>query len=156
MAARQWADALPGLRTDTRRDEALDDPVGVDDAERRIPRLYQRPDLVDDHLQDVIDRLKARDGPGRRVEGIDDARRFLGSLAAAPQRHDKSVRVIPTPSGRVARSCGPNSPWHPASPLAVYGDDRTGRTAQSADPVGGRPHAGLSRGDERSDQARPR
>ena len=37
------------------RDEALDHAVGVDDAEGRVARPDQRPDLVDDDLQDVVD-----------------------------------------------------------------------------------------------------
>ena len=33
----------------------------------------ERPDLVDDDLEDVVDRLQAGDRPRRRVEGVDDA-----------------------------------------------------------------------------------
>ena len=83
VAARQWADRGPGLAADPGRDEALDDAVRVDGPEGRVARPDEQPDLVDDHLQDIVDRLQAGDGPGRGIEGVDDVGRCLCVLAVA-------------------------------------------------------------------------
>ena len=60
------------------RDEALDDTVLVDDPERGVLRPDQRPDLVDDDLEDLVDRQQAGDRPRRGIEGIED--RELGQV----------------------------------------------------------------------------
>ena len=83
MAAREGADRGPGLAADPRRDEALDHAIRVDDPEGGVVRPDEQPDLVDDHLEDIVDGLQAGDGPGRGIEGVDDAGRCLCVLAAA-------------------------------------------------------------------------
>ena len=83
VAAREWADRGPGLAAHPRRDEALDHAMPVDGPEGRVVRPDEQPDLVDDHLQDIVDGLQAGDGPGRGIEGVDDVGRCLCVLAAA-------------------------------------------------------------------------
>ena len=63
------------LGVDAGRDEPLDEAARVDDPQRRVARPDERPDLVDDDLQDVVDRLEPGDRSGGRVERVDDTGR---------------------------------------------------------------------------------
>ena len=69
--ARNVADPRPGLAIHAGGDEPFHHAVGVDDAEGRVLRADQGPDLVDDHLQDVVDRLQLGDRARRGLEGAD-------------------------------------------------------------------------------------
>ena len=93
------ADRGSRLQAHPRRDEALDHAVRVDDPKGGIPGPDERADLIDDHLQDIVDRLEAGDRPRRHVEGVDDVGRSLWVLAIVHARHGSSVRVIPHPAG---------------------------------------------------------
>ncbi len=73
-STREGTDVGPRLAVDAGRDETLDDAARMDDPERRVARADQRPDLVDDDLQDLIDGLQRRDGSRRHVERVDDTR----------------------------------------------------------------------------------
>ena len=114
VAARQRPDRGPGLAAHPGRDEALDHAVRMDRPEGRVVRPDEQPDLVHDHLQDIVDGLQAGDRPGRGIEGVDDAGRCLCVLAAAHARHGSSARRVPNPLGRLARQCGPDGPWRGA------------------------------------------
>ena len=86
VTARNVADPRPGLAIHAGGDEAFHDAVGVDDAERRILGADQRSDLVDDHLQDVVDRLQLGDRAGRGLECADHpARRGIVPGARSPE-----------------------------------------------------------------------
>jgi hypothetical protein len=89
----QCADARPGLPADARRDEPLDDTVRMHDPESGVRCADQWPDLIDDHLEGVVDRLETRDRPGRRIQGIDRAGRRLRILLAAHGRHGTSEQL---------------------------------------------------------------
>ena len=75
----------------------------MDRPEGRVVRPDEQPDLVDDHLQDIVDGLQAGDRPGRRLEGVDDIGRCLCVLATAHARHGSSARVRSQYPGRLAR-----------------------------------------------------
>ena len=70
VAARQRPDPRPG--SSRRCPDVMNrsmTPSGVDDPERGVARPDQRPDLVDDDLQDVVDGLERRRSPGSRRRG---------------------------------------------------------------------------------------
>ncbi len=85
MAAGQGADRRPRRRAHAGRDEALDDAVLVDDAQRGVARPDERPDLVDDDLQDLVDGDQPGDRAGRRVEGLEDLVRSRVPERCAPR-----------------------------------------------------------------------
>ena len=88
----------------------------VDGPEGRVVRPDEQPDLVHDHLEDIVDGLQAGDGPGRGIEGVDDIDRCLCVLAALHVRHGSSAWPAPNPR-RAAwpGQCGPDGPWHGAT-----------------------------------------
>ena len=113
--ARQRTDPGPLLRVDPGRDESLDVAVRADDAQGRIARPDERPNLVDDDLQDVVDRLEAGDRPGRGIERLDDPGRRAGvgpSRCADRPAHDqegsRSTRALRTSECAVAGRSAPH------------------------------------------------
>ena len=76
----------------------------VDGPEGRVVRPDEQPDLVHDHLEDIVDGQQAGDGPGRGIEGVDDIDRCLCVLAALHVRHGSSAWSRSQPSScRLAR-----------------------------------------------------
>ena len=61
-------------------------PFGVDDPEGGIPRPDEGSDLIDDDLEDVVDRLQAGDRPRGGVEGVDDVDDVLGFVVDRSSR----------------------------------------------------------------------
>ena len=104
VAARERADRGPGLAADPRGDEGLDLAMPMDGPEGRVVRPHEQPDLVHDHLEDIVDGQQAGDGPGRGIEGVDDIDRCLCVLAALHVRHGSSAWSRSQPSScRLAR-----------------------------------------------------
>ena len=117
------ADRGSGLAAHPGRDEALDHATPVDGPEGRVVRPHEQADLVDDHLQDIVHGLQAGDGPGRGIEGVDDAGRCLCVLAAVHARHGSSARVRSQPLGRLARRWGRMAHGARSSSPATYVDE---------------------------------
>ena len=72
MTARQRPDLRPRRTVHPGRDERFDHAVCVDDPERRVARPDQRADLIDDDLEDFLDRTEAGDRPRRSIDGVVD------------------------------------------------------------------------------------
>ena len=67
-AAWQVADPPPLLVADAARDESLDGPLGIDDADRGVFGADQLAHSISDELQDSVDLEGAADAADRLVE----------------------------------------------------------------------------------------
>ena len=77
MTVWQRPDACARFVIDPARDESLDDVALIDDPERGVLRAHEWTDLVDDDLEHLVDGEHAGDGPGRRIECVEDPERGL-------------------------------------------------------------------------------
>ena len=87
VSFRQRADQGACLGIDPRGDEPFDDPARVDDPQRGVARPDERPNLVDDDLQDVIDALEPGDRTGGHIERVDDTGRIHACLVSRHARN---------------------------------------------------------------------
>ena len=153
----QVPDPRPGLAVDPGGDEAFHDAVGVDDAEGRVLRPDERTDLVDDDLQDVLDRRAAPAIARVAVSNAPTTPPVVGISRIPLTRVTVAECLGPAvdPQGRSARGYGPLGPWP--------GGDRSARLWQwkqranpagTTDPAGGRPGRVLAERRSRGDPAR--
>ena len=91
-ARRQRADREPMVGIDAGGDEPLDPAVDADDPERRVARVDEIADPIDDQLEDLLDAEHARDRPGGLVDGRE--RRRVGREPAGGV-----VRTVPIDDG---------------------------------------------------------
>ena len=92
------------------RDEPLDSATIVDDPERRILRANHGPDLVDDDLEDIVDRRQLGDRPDGGVEGSLNLARAIGRGAFGLYCHETILATGHRPGwcrpARIERSTG--------------------------------------------------
>ncbi len=92
-AVGQLADACSSLIGDPARDEALDGPLCVNDADRRVLGIDEVAHSIRDQLQDAVDVEHAADAADRLVEGEELARRALG-LGSDASRQEPSLKRV--------------------------------------------------------------
>ena len=98
VALGQRAETPSLLGRDAARDEALDAPSVVDDAERRVLRADQAADAIDDELQDGLDVELAGDGADRVAERLERGAGG-GARGCRPCGDGTSAAVTPKRSG---------------------------------------------------------
>ena len=96
MTTRQRTDPRPSLIGQAARDEALDDAAGIHDTEGRVLRADERPDLIDDDLEHLVDGQDTGDGSRGGINRTKEVRSVARSVDTSrpniAHRSERSIR----------------------------------------------------------------